>query len=84
MRLQQRLDDFKRGFLSSGNVTPEMLAIMQKSTDELRAEAVLQGVLKTGQTAPSFELANQDGRLVSSSSLLAKGPLVLSFFRGVW
>lgn len=84
MHLQKRLDDYKRKFLASDRVTPEIIAIMRRSTEQLHSEAVLQGVLKTGQTAPSFELPNQDGKLVSSSSFLSKGPLIVSFFRGVW
>jgi peroxiredoxin len=37
-----------------------------------------------GQTAPTFRAPNYDGRVISSKELLAKGPLVLSFFRGAW
>lgn len=84
MRLQERLDERKRTFLSSGMATPEMIAVMQRSTEQLRSSGIVQRVLKPGHKAPSFELPNQDGQLVSSHSLLAKGPLVLSFFRGVW
>lgn len=84
MRLQEKLDERKRTFLSSGRATPEMIAIMQRSTEELRSSGILQRVLKAGQRAPSFQLPNQDGQLVTSSSLLVKGPLVISFFRGVW
>jgi hypothetical protein len=84
MRLQEKLDERKKSFLSSGRATPEMIGIMQRSTEQLHSSGILQRVLKEGQTAPSFELPNQDGQLVSSSSLLAKGPLVVSFFRGVW
>lgn len=84
MHLQERLDDYKRKFLASDKVTPEIVAIIRKSTEQLRSQTVLQGVSKAGQTAPPFELPNQDGKLVSSSSFLSKGPLVVSFFRGVW
>jgi hypothetical protein len=84
MRLQERLDERKRTFIAGGRATPEVIAIMQRSTEQLRSSGILQHVLKVGQKAPSFELPNQDNRLVSSSSLLAKGPLVVSFFRGVW
>ncbi len=84
MQLQEKLDERKRTFLASGKATPEMIAIMQRSTEQLRSSGILQHVLKAGQTAPSFELPNQNGLKVSSSSLLAKGPLVVSFFRGVW
>ena len=44
----------------------------------------LQRALKAGDSAPSFTLPDADGRSVSSADLLAKGPLVLIFYRGVW
>jgi AhpC/TSA family len=84
MRLQAKLNELKQNFLSSGRVSPEMIAIMTRGTDQLRNSGILQRVLKPGDKAPSFELPNQDGKAVSSAALLAKGPLVLSFFRGVW
>ncbi len=40
--------------------------------------------LKIGDAMPSFALPNAEGRLVFSDELLAKGPLVVSFFRGNW
>jgi hypothetical protein len=84
MRLQAKLNELKQNFLSSGRVSPEMIAIMTRGTDQLRNSGILQRVLKPGDKTPSFELPNQDGKAVSSAALLAKGPLVLSFFRGVW
>lgn len=42
------------------------------------------GALRAGDTAPEFALANAEGQIVVSSDLLAKGPLVLSFYRGKW
>jgi peroxiredoxin len=39
---------------------------------------------KPGQPGPAFTLANQDGVDVSSAALVARGPLVISFFRGRW
>jgi peroxiredoxin len=33
---------------------------------------------------PAFELRNQDETLVDSQQLLAKGPLVITFYRGIW
>ncbi len=39
---------------------------------------------KVGATAPSFELSDHNGRLVSSSDLLSRGRLVLNFIRGRW
>jgi hypothetical protein len=41
-------------------------------------------VLQAGDVAPSFTLPDQEGRLVHSQELLAQGPLVLVFYRGMW
>ena len=40
--------------------------------------------LKAGDSAPSFVLNDANGNAVASSALLAQGPLVVSFYRGVW
>ncbi len=53
-------------------------------TDELRRSGILARVLKPGDPAPEFALPNADGRLVSSRDLLARGPLVATFYRGKW
>jgi peroxiredoxin len=42
------------------------------------------GALKQGDHIPDFMLPNAEGLLVSSADLLGKGPLVISFYRGVW
>ena len=42
------------------------------------------GALKVGDRVPDFMLPNAEGRLVQSSELLGGGPVVLSFYRGVW
>lgn len=50
----------------------------------LRDAGVGSEALKAGDIAPEFALANAEGELVASSELLAKGPVVLSFYRGKW
>jgi peroxiredoxin len=40
--------------------------------------------LKKGDKAPEFTLPDQTGTDVSSKELLHKGPLVVSFYRGLW
>jgi len=84
MQLQQKLHELKESFLSSGRATPEMLKIMERSTEDLRASGIVERALKVGQPAPAFTLANQDGQPIASQDLLWRGPLVISFFRGVW
>jgi peroxiredoxin len=40
--------------------------------------------LKAGGACPDFALLNAEGELVRAQDLLARGPLVLSFYRGIW
>jgi len=42
------------------------------------------GALKAGDKCPEFVLASAEGRLVAAADLRAKGPVVLSFYRGKW
>jgi hypothetical protein len=69
---------------SAGRIPPDRQAIMHRATDDLRKSGILDRIVPVGSPAPEFELANHDGRRVSSAELLAGGPLVLSFFRGSW
>lgn len=69
---------------SAGRIPPDKAAIMHRATDDLRKSGILDRIVKVGARMPPFELANHDGRRVSSGDLLARGPLVLSYFRGSW
>jgi peroxiredoxin len=87
MALQDRLDALKADFESGRfplKPTKEALDIMHRATAELIASAQAQRAKKAGDVAPEFTLDDPDGKPISSRELLAKGPLVLSFYRGVW
>lgn len=87
MSLQQKLDAFKADFVAGKppyNAPPEIHPIMARATAELIASGLAQQALKAGDKAPAFVLKDPEGKLVSSAELLAEGPLVLSFYRGVW
>jgi peroxiredoxin len=51
---------------------------------QLAASGLAERALRAGQPAPSFELPDATGRSVDSKSLLARGPLVINFYRGAW
>jgi peroxiredoxin len=40
--------------------------------------------MKVRDRAPAFRLKDSEGKVVSSSELLETGPLIVSFYRGVW
>jgi peroxiredoxin len=87
MSLQDRLDAFKADFEAGRfalKPTAEALATMHRATAELIASGRAGRARKAGDPAPEFTLNDPDGKPVSSRALLAKGPLVVSFYRGVW
>ncbi|MEO9569897.1 MAG: peroxiredoxin-like family protein [Polaribacter sp.] len=59
-----------------------------KGVDEIieKAKAFKEGenALKVGQKAPSFALPNPEGKLLSLDTLLEKGSIVITFYRGDW
>jgi peroxiredoxin len=57
---------------------------MHRATAELIASGAAERALKAGDRAPEFTLKDADGRDMSSRELLAKGPLVVTFYRGIW
>jgi peroxiredoxin len=87
MALQDRLDAFKADFRSGRppyNVSKDRIEIMDRATAELIASGQAQRARKAGDVAPEFLLRDADGKEISSRELLARGPLVISFYRGVW
>jgi peroxiredoxin len=87
MSLQKELDAFKADFRDGKApyfAPPEIHPIMERATAELVASGQARHALKAGDIAPEFTLGNSDSELISSAALLEKGPLVVSFYRGVW
>lgn len=87
MALQDRLDAFKADF-QAGRLAlkppKEIIDTMHRATLELIDSGQAQRAKKAGDMAPQFTLKDPEGKPVSSRDLLAKGPLVISFYRGVW
>lgn len=87
MSLQDRLDAFRANFEAGGppwNAPSWVHEPMHRATDELIASGAAGRALKAGDRVPAFVLQDPDGKPVSSAELLAKGPLVVTFYRGAW
>jgi len=82
MSLEERLTAIRE--MAKTRQPPEVRAIMQKATDDLRAAGILGRVARVGAPAPDFTLPNIAGQPVSLAALRARGPVVLSFYRGRW
>jgi peroxiredoxin len=64
--------------------SPEIRKAYEALVADLGRSGLVERALKSGDTMPEFELPDSAGKLVASRELLARGPLVLSFFRGGW
>jgi len=65
-------------------VPAETEAIHAQAIAELKGRRIAANILPVGAKAPAFELQDHNGKVVSSSDLLAGNRLVLCFIRGRW
>jgi peroxiredoxin len=87
MSLQARLDAFKADFEAGKppySVPRAVIETMHRATAELIASDAASHTLKAGDPVPPFVLSDANANPVAASALLAEGPLVVSFYRGVW
>lgn len=82
MTLEERLSQIRAA--AKARVPPEAYAVMRQAIEDLRASGILDGVPRVGDRAPDFTLPSQTGQPVALRDRLARGPVVLSFFRGRW
>ena len=80
--LHERLKRIKDNFVKQAPA--EARAVMERSTEELRASGILSRLPKVGSLLPAFELEDSEGKLIRSHELIQNGPLVMTFYRGVW
>jgi peroxiredoxin len=87
VKLQDRLDAMREDF-ENGRFplvpTQAQLDVMRRATQSLIDSRQAENALEAGDTAPQFTLRDSDGDMVSSRALLARGPLVATFYRGIW
>lgn len=82
MTLSERLQTIREG--AKQRIPEESRRIMERAVDDLRRSGALERAVKVGVRAPDFALTSAAGRSVKFTELLARGPVVLSFFRGRW
>lgn len=69
---------------SAAKAPPELRAIIVNAMNELIETGIAEQALGVGAAFPAFSLTNAHGNSVSSAELLARGPLVVNFYRGAW
>jgi len=81
MTLQERMNAMKETF--ERTLSAEKRDIRHRATEDLRRSGILDRVIKGG-TIPEFTLPNARGEKVRSADMHSRGPLVMTFYRGVW
>lgn len=80
--LNDELDTLTQEFF--GHAPTDVQEFVMNYMQRWKSSEILQEALKEGDVAPDFVLPDQDGNMISSVDLRAKGPLVIVFFRGNW
>ncbi|KAI5456885.1 thioredoxin-like protein [Mariannaea sp. PMI_226] len=60
------------------------VSAFNKSIDDLQASFDAGSAIKVGDSLPEFSLPNALNQEVTGASLLAKGPVLITFYRGEW
>lgn len=80
--LKDKLD--AKGAELAAKMPKEMNEIFDKGIKDIAASGVLATALKVGDKAPDFDLPDASGTMVSLKSMLATGPVVVTWYRGAW
>ncbi|MEM6590266.1 MAG: peroxiredoxin-like family protein [Cyanobacteria bacterium P01_C01_bin.73] len=77
-QLAQRLEE------NRAQLPSEVTATMAQATEDLANSGIVNRSLNRGDTLPAIALPNATGKIVDLQALLAKGPIVITFYRGGW
>ena len=65
-------------------VPADIQAVHARAVEDLKQHGIASRALQAGAEAPAFELPDQNGKLVRSADLHARGRVVIFFVRGRW
>lgn len=82
MSLKHQLATMKAA--SAKKMPAEALQVIQNARQQLEESGLINKALKAGDKAPDFNLKDHLGQSWSLAELRQRGPVVLTFFRGVW
>ena len=80
--LQDKLDERSNNF--NKKVDDSTKKIYKKGLDAVKNSGVIETAKKVGDEAPNFNLKNAVGETIELKDYLAKGPVVLTWYRGGW
>ena len=78
----KELEELSREFRSTAS--PERLQANAQTISDLVANGLSASALREGDVAPECSLPDAHGQMVALKTLLDRGPVVVSFYRGGW
>ncbi len=82
MTLKEKIDAYKEGF--KAKAPKEAQDLMRRAIEDLQNSPQMLNTIKVGALAPDFTLKNSRNTDVALTTLLDRGPVVLSWYRGRW
>jgi peroxiredoxin len=70
--------------MASKKAPPDRLRAYEQGIEEVRKSGVTGKALQVGDRAPDFELLNAAGKKIKLSELTARGPVIVTWYRGGW
>lgn len=80
--LKTQLDAMRENFATKAPA--DVIALYDKGIRDVAASGVTDTALKVGAKAPEFTLPDAKGESVALATLLSKGPVVVTWYRGAW
>jgi peroxiredoxin len=80
--LSEQLAEYRANW--RGRVPADRQAQMDRHVAHLAATGIDRAARQVGDRAPPISLLDQHGKMFDVASLLAKGPVVVTFYRGGW
>ncbi len=80
--LSEQLDEFRTGWMQ--RVPADRRAIMERHIAHLTETGFGERAKQVGDRAPAIVLPDAHGKSFDVATLLAKGPVIVTFYRGGW
>jgi hypothetical protein len=80
--LREQLENLKE--TAAKKISPENMKKMLRSRVAVENSGILARTIQRGDKIPDFSLEDAQGRPVFLTELRARGPVLITLYRGVW
>ncbi len=80
--LKEQLEKLKE--TAAQKISPENMKKMLHSRVAVENSGILAGAIQKGEKMPDFSLGDAQGKSVFLKELRARGPVLITLYRGVW